>query len=236
MVGLLTPATPWLGVSGLARVAGAAIERVAQMAAGGASAEMLWAPLRDIELARREALSPADRLIFALHPWVAWVVMPTFALANAGVRLEDVTLAAAVPRAALGIVFGLVVGKPIGVLAASALVVRLGWAVLPRGVTWSGIAVVGMAAGIGFTMAVFIANLAFGPDLLGAAKLAILGASVLSGLAAWAAGSVLLRHREPVPGEVQGAADAEASNVGWPSRRDVSADASTRRGPVKQRP
>lgn len=130
----------------------------------------------------------------ALHPWVAYGIMPLFALANAGVDISGVSLAEpASVGVILGVVLGLVVGKLVGVLAASALVMRLGLAVRPRGVTWGSIALVGVVAGIGFTMAIFIANLAFPSGaMLGAAKIGVLIASAISGVSALVAGRFLL--------------------------------------------
>jgi NhaA family Na+:H+ antiporter len=84
-----------------------------------------------------------------------------------------------------GIVIGLVVGKPIGIVGATALGVRIGWCRLPPGVTWRDIVLMGCLAGIGFTMSIFIATLAFrDPALLAAAKLAVIAASALAGLTA----------------------------------------------------
>jgi NhaA family Na+:H+ antiporter len=122
--------------------------------------------------------SPSERLQTALHPWVALVVMPLFALANAGVAID---WQAADTRIAAGILAGLVVGKPLGIVAASWIAVRLRLARMPHGVGWSGVVVVGLVAGVGFTVALFIANLAFAdPGALASAKLGILGASVLA--------------------------------------------------------
>jgi NhaA family Na+:H+ antiporter len=141
----------------------------------------------------REALPPVSRLTAALHPWVAYGVMPLFALANAGVDLRGTRLGdPAVSRIALGVIVGLVAGKPIGVLGASYLAERMGLAARPEGVSWRGVALVGLTAGIGFTMAIFIAGLAFtDPGELGAAKLAGLAASSVSGMLALAAGRAL---------------------------------------------
>lgn len=120
--------------------------------------------------------SPVVRLESALHPWVAFGVMPVFALANAGVDLHGLHGGASIVA---GIVAGLVVGKPLGVVAASAIAVKLGLAALPRGATWRGVALVGAVAGIGFTMALFTAGLAFGdrPELHAVARVALLTGS-----------------------------------------------------------
>jgi NhaA family Na+:H+ antiporter len=140
---------------------------------------------------------PAVRIERLLHPWVAFAVMPLFALANAGVRLDGLDLAA--PTSTMlagGIVLGLVVGKPVGIFAAAALAVRLGWCALPRGIGWSGVLVVGCLGGIGFTMAIFVATLAFpGPEALAAAKLAVIVGSAASAALGLLLGARLLRRQ-----------------------------------------
>jgi Na+:H+ antiporter, NhaA family len=130
-----------------------------------------------------ESISVAERLERILHPWSAYVVLPIFALANAGIYLGGGVLEEALSaRVTLGIVAGLVVGKTIGITVASWLAVRLGLGRQPDGLTWPMIAGLAMVAGIGFTVSLFIAGLAFPPDslLLAEAKVGILGASVLA--------------------------------------------------------
>ena len=131
---------------------------------------------------RRATESPVVRVEAMLHPWVAFGVMPLFALANAGVSLQGVDLRAAAPLAVgAGIVSGLVLGKPIGIVLASIAAVRLRWCALPEGVRWTHMVLIGLLGGIGFTMSIFIANLAFDdPALLAAAKFAVLVASALA--------------------------------------------------------
>ena len=126
--------------------------------------------------------SPVVRVEAMLHPWVAFGVMPLFALANAGVSLQGLDLSAAAPWAvSAGIVSGLVLGKPIGIVLASIAAVRLGLCALPAGVRWSHMVLLGLLGGIGFTMSIFIANLAFDdPALLAAAKFAVLVGSALA--------------------------------------------------------
>ena len=159
----------------------------------------------------REDRSPVDRLQHSLHPWVAYVIMPVFALANAGVTLGAAPLDGPGAPVLLGVALGLVLGKPVGVVALSWLAVRLRVAALPVGVRWLEVLVVGVVAGIGFTMALFIASLAF-PDkaLLEVAKLGVLAASAVAGLAGIAAGHLLLAPAAP-PGAARDAAEAEAS-------------------------
>ncbi|MBU7574793.1 MAG: Na+/H+ antiporter NhaA [Hydrogenophaga sp.] len=131
---------------------------------------------------RMRGQAPVIRVQMALHPWVAYGVMPLFALANAGVTLDGVDLGTgSAQTVTLGVVLALVLGKPLGVVGASWLAVRLGLCQLPGGVTWSGVGLVGLLAGIGFTMSIFIATLAFDDaQLLGAAKLGVLLASLLA--------------------------------------------------------
>ena len=146
--------------------------------------------------ARHATASPVVRVEAMLHPWVAFGVMPLFALANAGVSLQGVDLSAAAPLAVgAGIVSGLVLGKPIGIVLASIAAVRLQLCSLPEGVRWTHMVLIGLLGGIGFTMSIFIANLAFDdPALLAAAKFAVLVASALAAtLGLWAAHGARLR-------------------------------------------
>ncbi|AZF06148.1 Na+/H+ antiporter NhaA [Pseudomonas sp. R5-89-07] len=139
-------------------------------------------PLKQLREAQREILPPVQRVQSALHPWVAFGVMPLFALANAGVSLSGFNLDDPLPHGVfMGVVFALVLGKPLGVMLASITLVKLNLCQLPDGVTWSGVGLVGLLAGIGFTMSIFISSLAFSdPALLSAAKLSVLTASTLA--------------------------------------------------------
>ncbi|MCQ4163916.1 Na+/H+ antiporter NhaA [Tahibacter harae] len=161
-------------------------------------AEQLAKPARQLRLAQRELVPPVVRVQMALHPWVAFLIMPLFALANAGVSLGGLELDAAGPQHVLiGVALALVVGKPLGVVAVSALMVRLGLGRLPPGVSWSGIVLVGLLAGIGFTMAIFIALLAFkDAQLLSAAKLGVLVGSLVAAVIGVAWGMVFLRRQK----------------------------------------
>ncbi|MBS2018671.1 MAG: Na+/H+ antiporter NhaA [Deltaproteobacteria bacterium] len=189
VLGLMTPARAWLGAKGFLSSAEDAMGRVRSEIEQGRSDRSLLAPLGDIARARREAVAPAVRLEAALHPWVAFGVMPLFALANAGVPLGGTKSA----NVAFAVLAGLLIGKPLGVLAGSLLVTKLKLVSLPRGVTWAGLLVVGLVAGIGFTMALFISGLAFdASDHLNAAKAAVLGGSVLAAVASLVVGRVAL--------------------------------------------
>lgn len=171
LVGLATPVRSWFGRSGFAATTQEHLDGLA-----GNGEQM---PLRDrlsaIEQARREAISPAERLIDLLHPWVAFGVMPLFALANAGVPLGGADLAGDGLFLFLGIAVGLAIGKPLGIFGMAAAAVRARVATRPDDVSHRGVALVGIVGGIGFTMSIFIAQLAFPPGpLLDTAKLAIL--------------------------------------------------------------
>jgi NhaA family Na+:H+ antiporter len=156
----------------------------------------LVAPLKELRLAQREVLPPVIRVQMALHPWVAYIVMPLFALANAGVTLDGIDLSLNGSRGVmLGVTMALVLGKPLGVVFASWLVVRAGWCRLPPGVSWSAVLLVGLLAGIGFTMSIFIASLAFADaNLLSAAKLGVLLASLVAAILGLGWGAVYLRR------------------------------------------
>ncbi|HEK1010147.1 TPA: Na+/H+ antiporter NhaA [Pseudomonas putida] len=158
-------------------------------------ASQLMSPLKHLRLAQRELVPPVTRVQGTLHPWVAYAIMPLFALANAGVGLSGVDLSADGPFwVMVAVAVALVVGKPLGIVSVSWLMVRLGWCALPAGVTWRGITLIGLLAGIGFTMSIFIANLAFAdPGALGAAKLGVLSGSVTAAVIGLAWGVWSLR-------------------------------------------
>ncbi len=128
--------------------------------------------------------SPMLRFEHALAPWIKHLIMPVFALANAGVALGGDAASALASPISLGVVCGLAFGKPIGIASFSWLSVRTGLAFLPNRVGWRQILGAGVLAGIGFTMSLFVANLAFGPTpMLETAKVGILAASVAAGAA-----------------------------------------------------
>ena len=124
---------------------------------------------------------PVIRVETALHPWVAYGIMPIFALANAGVSFAGMELSGGAEFVTLGVALALCAGKPVGVIGATWLAVRTGWCRLAPGVSWSGVCLIGLLAGIGFTMSIFIAMLAFADDkLLDAAKLGLLFGSLIA--------------------------------------------------------
>ncbi len=140
--------------------------------------------LRGIETLAVGSESPLDRLLRVLHPWSSFLVIPIFALANAGVALSgDVIRESVTSPVTLGVVAGLVVGKQLGVLLTCYIFVRMRWAQLPDAVDFRHLVGAGLLAGIGFTVALFIAGLAFDDALLtDEAKIGILGASLTAGV------------------------------------------------------
>lgn len=128
-------------------------------------------------------LTPLQRFEHGLHPWVSFFIMPVFALANAGVTIGSGLTSALTHPVSIGIILGLFIGKQIGIFGFSYLAVKLKLASEPEGVSWKKIYAASVLAGIGFTMSLFIANLAFNsPELLDIAKVGILTGSLLSGI------------------------------------------------------
>jgi NhaA family Na+:H+ antiporter len=186
VLGLLTPARRWVSDDRLYALLDQVIAHPSGHGGSGITPDRRT--LQVAEIAAREALSPIERLELALHPWVGFAIMPLFALANAGmpISVREFTSPSSV---AVAVFAGFVVGKPVGVVAFSWVAVRSGVAIRPPDLGWRLVAGGGLLAGIGFTMALFIANLAFSPDMIGEAKLGIFAASVVSA----AAGLLLLR-------------------------------------------
>jgi NhaA family Na+:H+ antiporter len=173
--GLLTPARRWVDDERLYAI----LDRVVAHPSGGeGSADTKdRQTLQMAEVAAREALSPLERLEITLHPWVGFLVLPLFGLANAGFALSSGDLRSTLFSA---VFVSLTVGKPLGVVAFSWLALRSGIAIRPPDLGWPLLVGGGMLAGIGFTMPLFIANLALATDLIGTAKLSVLLASTAS--------------------------------------------------------
>lgn len=173
------------------------------MLASGVHATLAGVALGLLTRARAEGgeTPPVERLEHALHPWSSLLVVPLFALANAGLPLSGAGLRDLVSsRVAVGIALGLVVGKTTGVLGAAWLAVRLGVATRPVGVSWSEVAGAAALAGIGFTVSIFVAGLAFpGSPLEVTAKTAVLAASTL---AAVLGAAILARRARVETGEL----------------------------------
>ena len=156
-------------------------------------------------------MSPAEGLIEALHRWVAFAIMPVFALANAGVVVSGGSGTSASWTVSIGVAVGLLLGKPTGILLASWLTLRFRLGILPAGISTRHLAVLGVVAGIGFTMALFISQLAFSdPSLIAAAKLGVLAASGGAAVLGLALGRLLL-PAGLTAGAAESADDAECS-------------------------
>jgi NhaA family Na+:H+ antiporter len=175
ILGLMTPTISWVSDRRLHTILGRIVSHPHGDHWSGDTADRR--ELQMAETAARETLSPLERLEIKLHPLVNFGIMPLFALANAGtpIALRDVN-----NLVTIAVFLGLTLGKPIGVLSFSWIAVRIGIAKLPASLKWSHIFGGGMLAGIGFTMALLIAQLAFPADLIHFAKLGILLASVVS--------------------------------------------------------
>jgi len=174
ILGLMTPAQPWLGGKGFLGFLRHTDDTLRDQSTTLEDARALVA---DLSFASREAVSPLFRLETALHPWVAFGIMPVFALANAGVGIDLGQIGEPV---ALAVAAGLFVGKPLGIFGASWLTVKLGWASRPAGVTWPMLGGAAFLGGIGFTMALFIASLGLSGGLLVSAKIGIIVGSFAS--------------------------------------------------------
>jgi len=136
----------------------------------------------------RESVSPLSRTVATLHGWTSFAIIPIFALANAGVRFAGINIGEAVTSTvAVGIGLGLVVGKTVGVTLFAWVAVKLGWGRLPTGMTWRHIIGVAILAGVGFTVALFIAELAYADAaLVSLAKIGIFMGSIVAGMAGFA--------------------------------------------------
>ncbi|HBK45046.1 MAG TPA: Na+/H+ antiporter NhaA [Xanthomonadaceae bacterium] len=177
VIGLMTPARSWVSDRRLQAILGKVMAYPRGEHWSGDTDDR-----RDLQragVATREALSPLERLEILLHPWIAFAVLPAFALANAALDLESMQVDW---RLAGAVVVGLLCGKPLGVVLFSYAAVRLRLAARPRGLSWPLLAGGALLTGIGFTMALLISELALAADLLASVKLGILAASVLSAL------------------------------------------------------
>jgi Na+/H+ antiporter NhaA len=140
------------------------------------------------------AISPNERLQYRLHPWTSFVIVPLFALANAGIHIDgDLISRAVTSPITLGIFFGYVVGKPVGIAGATWLTVRLWRGAPQRLLSWPVLMGGGVVAGVGFTVSLLIASLAFTGEQLDEAKAGILASAVAASLAAWGAFAIIRR-------------------------------------------
>ncbi|MBV10583.1 Na+/H+ antiporter NhaA [Rubinisphaera sp.] len=178
ILGLLTPAHPYLERT----LGGEFLHKASEVLHGGEWDEDTHRAERVKKYRRvtRETISPLEYLIHVLHPWVAFGIMPVFALANAGVKFQASDILSSV---AMAVIMGLAVGKAIGIVLTSWLAVKTGWAQLPTGVNWRQYWGGGLLAGIGFTMALFIAGLAYSDEtLLRSSKVGVLVGSLIAAI------------------------------------------------------
>jgi Na+:H+ antiporter, NhaA family len=179
-------------------VMAALADHARELAAKPSDEALDGAEILSIEETLEDLSSPLNRFVHALHPFVAFGVMPLFALTNAGLSLGALTTSDLVAPVALGTFAGLLFGKTIGIFSLTLLAVRLGLAPMPGGATRVQLLGASVTAGIGFTVAIFIANLAFAdPLLLGQAKLGILVGSLAAGVMGFAV--LRLARGTPVP-------------------------------------
>ena len=191
ILGFMVPTTPRLSLRQFEEIGADMIRRFRAAQAEGdmATANRLLGSFEQLVNATE---ADSERITRKLNDWVSFLVLPLFALSNAGVTFSGGAVKELLAsRIAWGVLFGLVIGKPIGIVGFCKLAVRMGLARLPNGVTWLQMAAVGTLAGIGFTVSIFISSLAFAdPIHLMEAKSAVLVASLVAGLA----GFFALRH------------------------------------------
>jgi NhaA family Na+:H+ antiporter len=178
ILGLMTPARRWVSDERLYAILGQVIAHPARDESSADTKDRQT--LQVAEIAARESLSPVERLEIALHPWVGFVIMPLFGLANAGLPFASTDLGGSI---SLAIFSGYVLGNPTGVLLFSWLAIRSRIAIRPPELSWRFLAGGSLLAGIGFTMALLITNIALSESLINSAKLGIFLASAFSAVA-----------------------------------------------------
>ncbi len=194
-LGLLTPARPMYSDEEYFRRASELLDRFKTAAAREWAEERVDAQALTLARVAEESVSPLDRLEAALHPWSSFVIVPIFALANSGVVLTGSAEALSHP-VTLGVALGLLLGKVAGISLFSLAAVKLGLGRLPPHTDWGHLVGLSALAGIGFTVSLFVAALAFGdPELADRARVGIFAGSALAGLL----GFLLLRRHVPRP-------------------------------------
>jgi NhaA family Na+:H+ antiporter len=186
ILGLLTPATSYYTDEEFRQKAQQVLDRWDVNRASPYAKERLDQDALELSAVASASVSPLDRLEHALHPWSSFVIVPLFALANAGVRFvgqEESVFEAVTSPVALGVLLGLALGKPIGITAATWLGLRMNLGVLPARTTMRTVVGIGSLAGIGFTVSLFITELAYEESLFSdEAKLGIFAGSALAGV------------------------------------------------------
>ncbi|MDX1450376.1 MAG: Na+/H+ antiporter NhaA, partial [Acidimicrobiia bacterium] len=182
-LGFLTPARPMYGARDFEGRARRILETFPASVDSAADRERSDHEALLLTQVSREAVAPLSRWEHALAPWVSFVIVPVFALANAGIRFEGSVLSALTSRVAIGVGLGLVVGKVLGITSFSWLAIRSGIGRMPAGAGWRHMLGVAATAGIGFTVALFITALAFdSPVFTDQAKVGIFAGSLVAGV------------------------------------------------------
>jgi NhaA family Na+:H+ antiporter len=189
LLAMTVPASSFINTGEFLRRSRGLLDRFEQAGERGdsvLSSEERQGILHALNSANEEVEPPLQEMEHALHPWVVFAILPLFALANAGVVLGENVAATLLNPVSLGIIAGLILGKQLGISLFAWLAVKSGISEMPQGVTWLHIYGAGWLAGIGFTMSLFISDLAFmNSPLLDVAKLGILAASLVAGIGGW---------------------------------------------------
>ncbi|GIU84761.1 MAG: Na(+)/H(+) antiporter NhaA [Acidimicrobiales bacterium] len=207
LFGLLTPAWSYANPKFFGLHATELVDRIQRRFDEGLTEvehEENEADLAELTRLARDCTSPLNTLIFKLEPWVAFAIVPAFAFLNSGVVFTRESLRSALTSEVVwGIGLGLLLGKAVGIFGATWLAVKSGVGRLPRGVTWGMFTGVAAAGGIGFTVALFVANLAFSdPNVVDQAKVGIFAGSLLSGVVAYSLLRVATRNVSTAAGAV----------------------------------
>ena len=194
VLGLLTPAVPLISRN----VLGRGLKKALNIVESDLKEDSvkLSDVMEEVDFTTRESLSPLERFEANVHPWAAFVIMPIFALANAGVEFSTTALISPV---AVAVALALLIGKPLGIILSLALVVKVRLGILPGGTNWKAVTGGSCLAGIGFTMSLFVASLSMDGVLLSNAKAGILVASAVSGVLGIALLALSLRKRPQDP-------------------------------------
>ena len=190
VLGLLTPAVPLISRNELGGGLRKALNIVESNSKGDSA--RLADVMEEVDFTTRESISPLERFEADVHPWAAFVIMPIFALANAGVEFSMTALLSPV---SIAIALALLLGKPLGIILSLALVVKLRLGIMPGGTSWTAVVGGGCLAGIGFTMSLFVASLGLNGTLLSQAKTGVLAGSAVSGILGISLLALTLRRR-----------------------------------------
>lgn len=209
LLAIFTPASSYYEPEGFERNARTLLDRL-PAGTGQAAEDQRQAILSEMEQLSRDSESPLDRLEHVLNPWVSFVIVPIFALANAGVVITGESISDAMGSSVTwGVMLGLILGKPLGIMIASWLAVRFGIATMPSGIVWRQMLGVALLGGVGFTVALFITELAFDSEvLINDAKMGILSGSFVAAIIGYL--FLMLQPAKPTEERVTGQAAMES--------------------------